>query len=94
MTSQASRRIAALEALPAPHGALNPQEAHARSVATAARCGFTEEQVMSQFGGWPGFAYAKIVRGTVVDPSEAKPELDARFVGRDPMVIYFDLMRG
>lgn len=71
MTSSMKRRIAALEALPAPHRTQTPEEIHAHHVALAARCGFTEEQVMAHFGGWPEFSHACLV-GKVVDPTEKK----------------------
>ena len=68
MTAQVARRIAALEALPAQERVRTPEEVQANWVADAARCGFTEEQVMARFGGWPEFAYAKMI-GEVVDPA-------------------------
>ena len=68
MTLQVARRIAALEALPAEERVKTPEEVQAHWVADAARCGFTEEQVMARFGGWPEFAYAKMI-GEVVDPA-------------------------
>ena len=68
MTLTVARRIAALEALPAQARVKIPEEVHADRVADAARCGFTEEQVMTRFGGWPEFAYAKMI-GEIVDPA-------------------------
>src|SRR5262245_887032 len=68
MTLGLARRITALEVLPAPKRVKTPEEIHADWVSDAARCGFTEEQVMARFGGWPGFAYA-LMTGEVVDPA-------------------------
>ena len=93
MTSHAGRRIAALEALPAPQRARTLEDAHPTYVATAARCGFTEEQVMARFGGWPGFFYAKLILGKVVDPTAPKTDLATWPAGRNPMTAYLDMVR-
>lgn len=73
MTTQVDRRITALEALPTPARIMTPEEVHADRVATAARCGFTEAQVLAVLGGWPEFFYARMT-GQVLDPTELQRE--------------------
>jgi hypothetical protein len=96
MTTQAARRLARLEAMPAPARIVTHEEVHAENVATAARCGFTEAQVMAQFGGWPAFAYARMT-GQVVDPTKPEPdpsqfdELLAKH-GGDGLAAYMEML--
>jgi hypothetical protein len=96
MTTQARRRLAALESLPAPERIQTPEEMHVHNVTWAARCGLTEEQVMAQFGGWPAFAHAWLM-GTVVDPTERRAgsgefdELLAKY-GGDGMRAYMAMI--
>ncbi len=63
------RRVAALEAVPPAAKVTDPQEYERWWLQKAARCGFTEAQVREQFGGVPGFIYARMC-GRVVDPDD------------------------
>lgn len=89
-------RIQLLETLPVPEPRLSPEEVEATNIATAARCGFTREEVMAKFGDWPAFTYA-VVFGKVVDPaatdhSAEVRELIARHNGNS-MEAYLELVR-
>lgn len=69
MSSPIEKRVAALESQPQARRELTSDELEKALIERAARCGFTEAQVIATFGGWPRFAYACML-GEVVDPAE------------------------
>ena len=92
MASSLDRRTRTLESLPAPIQPVSLEEARRHMLDLAAACGLTETDVLSTYGGWPGFAMVRMLQKVHSPEADAAwNERVARHKG-DEMAAIFEML--